>query len=65
MSAHTEEFRVEWMAKALDVSTGGYYAWLKRPESRRESENRRLRLKLRPFTRPLEKPTAVPEFIQS
>jgi transposase InsO family protein len=30
------------MAKVLGVSTSGYYAWLKRPESRRARENRRL-----------------------
>ena len=47
MRSHAAEFRVEWMAKALDVSTGGYYAWFKRPESRRAKENRRLAVEIK------------------
>ena len=65
MRAHVGQFRVGWMAKALDVSTSGYYAWLRRPESRRESENRRLAVETRPFMRPLGKLTVAPEFIQN
>jgi putative transposase len=42
MRAHCREFPVVKMAKVLGVSTSGYYAWLKRPESRRAQENRRL-----------------------
>ena len=30
------------MCRALEVSAGGYYAWLRRPESRRVREDRRL-----------------------
>ena len=47
MRVHRGEFRVEWMAKALDVSTSGYYAWLKRPKSRRARENRRLAVEIK------------------
>jgi len=35
------------MAKALDVSTSGYYAWQKRPESSRGRENRRLAVEIK------------------
>ena len=35
-------FRVDRMCNVLDVSRSGYYAWLKRPESLRKKENRKL-----------------------
>ncbi len=35
------------MAKALGVSASGYYGWLKRPESSREKENRRLTVEIK------------------
>ena len=47
MKANADRFRIGWMAKALDASTSGYYAWLKRPESRRERENRRLSVEIK------------------
>lgn len=42
MKANAGRFRIGWLAKALDVSKSGYYAWLRRPASSRERENRRL-----------------------
>lgn len=42
MKAHEHEFPLERMAKVLGVRRNGYYAWLRRPESRRARENRRL-----------------------
>ena len=47
MKANADRFRIGWMAKALDVSKSGYYAWLKRPESSRERENRRLTVEIK------------------
>jgi len=47
MKAKAGRFRIGWMAKALDVSTSGYYAWLRRPESSRKRENRRLALEIK------------------
>ncbi len=44
-------FRIGWMAKALDVSTSGYHACLKWPESRRKRENRRLSVETNEFTK--------------
>jgi len=39
---HVGLFSVEKMCRMLKVSRGGYYAWRKRPESRRGQANRRL-----------------------
>lgn len=36
MKAHRKMFSVERMAKVLDVSTSGYYAYISRPESERK-----------------------------
>jgi len=47
MKADAGQLRVGWMAKALDVSISGYYAWRKRPESSRERENRRLEVEIK------------------
>lgn len=42
MQQHRREFPVQKMAEVLDVSRSGFYAWFKRPESRREVQNRHL-----------------------
>jgi len=47
ISDHRETFKVGRMCKLLNVSRSSYYAWLKRPESRRGRENRSLEDKIR------------------
>jgi len=42
MKAHHKVFSVERMAKVLEVSKSGYWAWLSRPESRQKKERRYL-----------------------
>ena len=49
ISAHQETFKVGHMCSLLNVSRSGYYAWCKRPESRRSRENRILEDKIRVF----------------
>jgi putative transposase len=39
---HREAFPVTWLCQVLEVSTSGFYAWLRRPESPRCRANRRL-----------------------
>ncbi len=47
MRAHQAEFRVTTMARVLGVSTSGYYAWLRRPESAREKSDAALAERVR------------------
>ena len=47
ISGHREMFRVGHMCNILDVSRSGYYAWLRRPESLRKKENRKLAIKIK------------------
>lgn len=44
---HRQDYPVTRLCAALDVSSSGYYAWLDRPESPRQQENRRLTAKIR------------------
>jgi len=41
MNSHRDEFPVELMARVLDVSRTGFYAWLKRQPSARQEERAR------------------------
>ena len=47
ISEHREINKVGRMCNVLDVSRSGYYAWLKRPESKRKKENRKLAVRIR------------------
>ncbi len=47
ISANRETFKVGHMCKLLNVSRTGYYAWLKRPKSRRTRENQALEDRIR------------------
>jgi len=39
MEQHRGQFEVRIMCRALSVSIGGFYAWMKRPPSARERED--------------------------
>lgn len=42
IKAHEKEFSIVMMCRVLEVSRSGYYAWLGRPISKRDRENKRL-----------------------
>lgn len=44
---HRGIWAVDWMCEALGVSRGGFYAWLKRPRSRRSRTDEALGAKVR------------------
>lgn len=44
---HRQEFSVSRMCRVLDVSTSGFFAWLKRGESQRDREDAKLLLGIR------------------
>ncbi len=43
---HRGAFPVGLMCQTLEVGSSGFYAWLKRPESPRKQENRRLLMEI-------------------
>jgi len=47
IAKHRGIWAVGWMCEALGVSRGGFYAWLKRPRSRRSRDNEELGAKVR------------------
>jgi SMC interacting uncharacterized protein involved in chromosome segregation len=47
MEEHRSKFRVVKMAKILNVSKNGFYAYLNRPKSNRKIENDRLLEKIK------------------
>jgi putative transposase len=55
-------FSVTRMCDLMEVSPSAYYDWLKRPESRRILEDRRLALTLREIDPPMLIETAPPVF---
>ena len=44
---HRETFPVDLMCQVLEVGKSGFYAWLRRPESLRSRENRRLLVEIK------------------
>ena len=44
---HRGSFPVSLMCQTLEVGNSGFYAWLKRPESSRSLENRRLLMEIK------------------
>ena len=47
MARHRGIWPLSWMCQTLSVTPGGYYAWLKRPESERSAMNRKLTAAIR------------------
>ena len=47
IAKHRGIWAVDWMCGALGVSRGGFYAWLKRPRSRRSRSDEELGAKVR------------------
>ena len=47
MARHRGIWPLSWMCQTLSVTPGGYYAWLKRPESERSAMDRKLTAAIR------------------
>ena len=47
IAKHRGIWAVDWLCGALGVSRGGFYAWLKRPRSRRSRNDEELGAKVR------------------
>ena len=46
MTAHKDDHAINVMSRAFAVSTSGYYAWRKRPQSHRDRANQELDAKI-------------------
>ena len=62
---HRGSFPVSLMCQPLEVGNSGSYAWLKRPESPRSLENRRLLMESKLRIKRAKKLMAVLESMQS
>ena len=62
---HRGAFPVDLMCRSLGVGNSGFYAWLKRPESPRSLENRRLLMESKLRIKRAKKLMAVLESMQS
>ena len=63
---HRGSFPVSLMCQTLEVDNSGFYAWLKRPESPRSLENRRLLMEIKKLRiKRAKKLMAVLESMQS
>ena len=62
---HRGSFPVSLMCQTLEVDNSGFYAWLKRPESPRSLENRRLLMGSKLRIKRAKKLMAVLESMQS
>jgi len=47
VKAHSWQYRVERMCRLLTLSRSAYYRWLKKPKSRRDVENERIKQEIR------------------
>lgn len=61
ISANREAFKVGRMCKILNVSRTGFYAWVKRPESRRSRQNRYFEQKIRKIHEAVNKIYGAPK----
>jgi hypothetical protein len=62
---HQAEFSISVMCDVLSVSRSGYYAWLKKPVSKRQQANEKLREKIRTAHRDSGKSYGSPRVYQA
>ena len=58
IAKHRGIWPADWLCGALGVSRGGFYAWPKRPRSRRSRSDEELGAKVAPASSPAIGPTA-------
>jgi putative transposase len=63
--AHRGAFPVGLMCRTLEVGSSGFYTWLKRPESPRNQENRRLLIEIQTVHQKSRKTYGSPESMRS